>query len=202
MWSCDRRATLTRGSVPSTRTRCRRSPSTRRPVPITALDVPPAVMSSTSCERSSVSASMRRSTRSRDGLVTMGDNPSKTHESRRSRSMPTVSAVLPSGALVEMTYDPTASRSGFVVWEQGKWRTESSVHLATGHELVPYSPHNNLLRNEVVLLPSGPAEYGSDAELVAAIQRFIHDYTDLSPIFEKIASYYVLLSWIYDRFSE
>ncbi len=132
----------------------------------------------------------------------MEDTHNPTHKPRRSRSIPTVSAVLPSGALLEMTYDPTAFRSGFVVWEQGRWRTEPSIVLASGHQLVPYSPHNNLLLNEVVLLPSGPADYGSEAELVAAIQRFVHSYTDLSPTFEKIASYYVLLSWIYDRFSE
>jgi hypothetical protein len=125
-----------------------------------------------------------------------------TNDERRSRSIPTVSAVLPSGALVEMIYDPTASRSGFVVWESGAWRVEATIHLDSGHQLVPYSPHNNLLRNEVVLLPSVPGDYGSEPELVGEVQRFIHRYTDLSPIFEKIASYYVLLSWIYDRFSE
>src|SRR5207245_7310546 len=81
-------------------------------------------------------------------------------------------------------------------------RVEPGSAIATGYQLVPDSPHTDLLRNEVVLLPAGPADYGSDAELVGEIQRFIHDYTDLSPIFEKIASYYVLLSWIYDRFSE
>jgi hypothetical protein len=132
----------------------------------------------------------------------MKETTRTTNDERRSRSIPTVSAVLPSGALIEMIYDPTASRSGFVVWENGGWRVEATIHLDSGHQLVPYSPHNNLLRNEVVLLPSAPTEYASEPELVAEVQRFIHRYTDLSPIFEKIASYYVLLSWIYDRFSE
>src|SRR5207249_9066280 len=63
---------------------------------------------------------------------------------------------------------------------------------------VPYSPHNNLIKNEVVLLPSEPEEYGSEDELLAAIQDFIHRYVDVSPLFEKTASYYVLLSWVYD----
>lgn len=38
--------------------------------------------------------------------------------------------------------------------------------------------------------------------LLREIQHFIHRYVDVSPLFEKIASYYVLLSWIYDSFSE
>ena len=71
-----------------------------------------------------------------------------------------------------------------------------------GERLVPYSPDNNLIKNDVVLLPSGPEEYGSEAELVAEIQAYIHRYVDLSPQFERIASYYVLFSWLYDGFNE
>ena len=120
----------------------------------------------------------------------------------RSRATPTVSAVLPNGALVEMVYDLAERRSGFVVWQNGGWHAEPSVVLDPDHRLVPYSPHNNLLQNEVVLLPSIPQEYDADERLVREVQTFIHRYADLSPIFEKAASYYVLLSWIYDRFSE
>ena len=67
---------------------------------------------------------------------------------------------------------------------------------------MPYPPGNNLIKNEVILLPSGPEEYGSEAELAAEIQAYIHRYVDLSPQFERIASYYVLFSWLYDSFNE
>jgi len=67
---------------------------------------------------------------------------------------------------------------------------------------VPYSPGNNLLLHQVVLFPSEPLEYGSDAELVAEIKAFIHSYVDVSPLFEDIAAYYVLFSWLYDSFNE
>lgn len=124
------------------------------------------------------------------------------NETPRLRTIPTVSAVLPSGALVEMVCDLAERRSGFVVWERGAWRREPYIAVDGRHRLVPYSAENNLIRNEVVLLPSEPTEYGSDEELRSELQAFIHRYTDLSPLFETIASYYVLLSWIYDRFSE
>ena len=101
-----------------------------------------------------------------------------------------------------MVCDLAERRSAFVVWEHSAWRLETSISLDAEHRLVPYSPDNNLIRNEVVLLPSTPTEYGSERELVCQVQAFIHRYTDLSPMFEQIASYYVLLSWIYDRFSE
>jgi hypothetical protein len=71
-----------------------------------------------------------------------------------------------------------------------------------GQQLVPYSPHNNLIRHGVVLLPSEPEEYGTEEDLIREIQSFIHRYVDVSPLFEKIGSYYVLFSWIYDGFNE
>ena len=52
------------------------------------------------------------------------------------------------------------------------------------------------------MLPSAPEEYGSERELVREIQAYIHRYVDLSPGFERLASYYVLLSWVYDAFNE
>ena len=68
--------------------------------------------------------------------------------------------------------------------------------------LEPYSAKNNLLQHKVLLLPEEPEEYGSQEELVAKIQEFIHKYVQVSERFEKLASYYVLLTWIYDCFNE
>jgi hypothetical protein len=67
---------------------------------------------------------------------------------------------------------------------------------------VPFSPGNNLIKTEAVLLPSEPTIYGSEAELVSEIQQFIHRYVDFEPAFEKVATYYVLLTWLYDAFNE
>src|SRR5262249_19220449 len=66
----------------------------------------------------------------------------------------------------------------------------------------PFSPNNNLIKNEVVLLPSEPQIYGSEERLVADVQQFIHRYVDLSPTFQRVATYYVLLTWLYDAFNE
>ncbi|NIQ03928.1 MAG: hypothetical protein GWM98_29235, partial [Nitrospinaceae bacterium] len=42
----------------------------------------------------------------------------------------------------------------------------------------------------------------SEKVLVQEIQAFIHRYVDVSPLFERLASYYVLFTWIYDGFNE
>ena len=113
-----------------------------------------------------------------------------------------MSAVFSDGQLVEMLFDPVEQRTRFVLWKDGVWRFEPFVRTPAGERLIPYSAQNNLIKKEVVLFPTEPCDYGSEADLVADIQKFIHRYVDVSPRFERIASYYVLFSWVYDGFAE
>ncbi len=116
--------------------------------------------------------------------------------------IPTVSRVL-SDTLVELIYDKRKRSTALAVSRfGGLWNLEQEVKIETGEVLVPYSASNNLIANECVLLPSTPVEYGLKDELVGDIRSFLHRYVDLSPGFEAIAAYYVLLSWVHDRFGE
>ena len=127
----------------------------------------------------------------------------KTNQSKKlPKPTATSSAVLPEGQLLEMVYDPVGKQTAFALWQDGTWRVESAVTTSDSARLVPYSPGNNLLKNEVILFPSQPQEYGSEEQLLSEVQRFIHRYVDVSSQYEKIASYYVLLSWVYDGFNE
>jgi hypothetical protein len=73
---------------------------------------------------------------------------------------------------------------------------QAGIDFGPGVRLVPFSPNNNLIKNEVVSLPSEPMIYGSEEKLVADIQQFIHHHVDLGASFEKVATYYVLLTWL------
>ena len=119
-----------------------------------------------------------------------------------SKPVPTTSAVLGDRQLVELVYDRDKRRTSLAVWNGATWRLEDTITLDNGRRLIPYSAENNLIQNEVILLPSKPEEYGTEAELVQEIQAFIHRYVDISPRFERIASHYVLFSWIFDSFNE
>jgi len=68
--------------------------------------------------------------------------------------------------------------------------------------VVPFGANNNLLAHGVVLFPSEAGPYESDLELLTEVRAFIHRYADLSDAFEEVASYYVLLTWVYDAFNE
>jgi len=121
-----------------------------------------------------------------------------------STSTPTVSCHLPDGTLIEMLFDSDASSTSLAICAP-----DGVVSIApsydnpiTGERLAPYSPGNNLLATGCVLLPSDVGDFGDKRDLLGEIQAFVHRYVDLSPLFEEIATYYVLLSWVYDAFNE
>jgi hypothetical protein len=123
-------------------------------------------------------------------------------EDKKQVAIPTVSALLQDGAILEMVYRHAEAQTSFVIWKDGAWRYEPSVSITERQRLVPFSSNNNLIKNEVVLLPSEPEEYRSEEALLNEIQAFIHEYVDVTPLYEKIAAYYVLFSWVYDSFNE
>lgn len=116
--------------------------------------------------------------------------------------VPTASAVLPTGELVEMVYDPVARRTQFVCGTAEAWGYEERVDISSSERLLPYSATNNLVKHHVVLFPSEPAEYGDEARLIARIRDFVRRHVEVSEEFELIATYYVLFSWVYDAFHE
>jgi hypothetical protein len=116
--------------------------------------------------------------------------------------VPTASTILEDGTMIELIFRPDLRRTLLAIYSAGRWTLQDKVDLAGDERLVPFSPGNNLIKNEAVLLPSEPKIYGSEAELVSEIQRFIHRYVDFESAFEKVATYYVLLTWLYDAFNE
>lgn len=115
---------------------------------------------------------------------------------------PVTSAVLPSGELVEMVYEPVERRTRFAVGSAEEWRYEDAIDLTPAERLVPYSPTNNLVKHGVVLFPSEPGEYGSDADLVSRVRDFVRRHVEVSEDFELVTTYYVLFTWLYDAFHE
>jgi hypothetical protein len=123
-------------------------------------------------------------------------------EQNRQHITPTASAVLADGTIVEMLFQTERRRTVFAVFSVGRWTLQDTIKVGGNAQLVPFSANNNLIKNEVVLLPSEPLIYGSEEKLVGEIQEFIHRYVDLNKTFEKVATYYVLLTWLYDAFNE
>ncbi len=120
--------------------------------------------------------------------------------SSESKLVPTASAVLADGRLVEMLYRPESGSTALAVWDGARIGITHDLALPSGERLVPYRGDNPLLTNRVVLFPSEPGDPGES--LVAEIAEYLHRYVDLSLQFERLAVEYVLFSWVYDRFQE
>jgi len=121
---------------------------------------------------------------------------------RRPRIVPTVSARLDSGEVVELVYKPRERQTRFLVWKDGDVREKRRLRHLDDRLLVPFSPENNLLSRGVVLFPEEASGYESESALIEEVRGFIHRYVDLSELFEEISTYYVLFTWIYDDFNE
>ena len=132
----------------------------------------------------------------------MAPPESKPEEVKKPALIPTASAILPSGELAEMIYDPVTRKTQFISGTADAWGYEDSVDLSPSERLVPYSATNNLVKHNVVLFPSEPMEYGDETTLVSRIRDFVRRHVEVSEEFELIATYYVLFTWIYDAFHE
>lgn len=117
------------------------------------------------------------------------------------KDIPTVSRVLSDGSLVELVYQPQGKQTLLAHYEQGNVELKPWIE-ADGERLVPISPGNNLLKHNAVLLPESPEPYGSTKFLLEDIEAYLYRYVDLSPAFFRIASSYILLTWVYDAFNE
>lgn len=123
--------------------------------------------------------------------------------SKPENSIPAVSWVGEDQTLVELLYDPKTRGTAFAVAALGvPVSVQSWFDLPSGERLVPYGPTNNLITTGCVLLPSEVVEPTDARLLLNDVKSFLRRYVELSPAFEDIAAYYVLLSWVYDAFGE
>lgn len=62
-----------------------------------------------------------------------------------------------------------------------------------------YPLDGDLVTKKVLLLPEEAEDYEDVESLRREVQAFINKYVDIHPFYEKLASYYVLLTWLFDR---
>lgn len=109
---------------------------------------------------------------------------------------------LPDGGIAELVFSAKRNTTSFSVYRKGLVVEQDGIELDDGTKLVPVSPDNNLIKHRAILLPEAAEDYESVAELCARIGGYLYKYVDLSDSFRKIATCYVLLTWVYDAFNE
>ncbi len=121
---------------------------------------------------------------------------------KQQKDISTVSRRLSDGGLLELIYDNNTHRTAFAIYRNGEGLVVNSLDTDTGERLVPVPATNNLIKHGALLLPNKPEPFTSTEKLIESIQSYLFRYVDLSERFQRIASYYVLLTWVYDAFNE
>lgn len=135
-----------------------------------------------------------------------GDNQ-ESEEQEKVIPKVVASELLPSGTLLEALYDPERDQSALAIRKSnGKVKHRKSLlvekEIAGKTCKVLYVPaQNELIKRGTVLLPSRIGQLRDEDELIGYIQGFIHAHVDVDETFERIASYYVLFTWLYDSFT-
>jgi hypothetical protein len=108
------------------------------------------------------------------------------------------------GLIGEITFDKARQpQVQFEVWKDGGEVAVQRDHwpLADGNRLVPPADKRGLIDKGVVRLPSRAADYVSQAALIAEIIAFIHRYADVPSFWEELIAHYILMTWVFDRFT-
>jgi hypothetical protein len=101
------------------------------------------------------------------------------------------------GDVIELIGDNQATM--FVVYNvlSEKFEVKDTYEF---NEVLYVPPKDDLVANDTILLPTYP-EFGAPiSDLVNEIEDFIYRYLDVSDSYRKLASYYVILTWVYDCF--
>jgi hypothetical protein len=113
------------------------------------------------------------------------------------------STILDQDALYEMIYDEENNKTSYIKVDKMGQMDFFIEEVKIGDEkYLPYPPTNDLIRKKVILFPSVTFPYENEEEILTEIQTFIHKYLDISEVYEQIATYYVLFTWVYDKFNE
>jgi len=138
----------------------------------------------------------RKQVRIDNGIVSCirSEDKSEDATSKTSKKAVQKSFAIVNGSIYEEIYDKERG-ARFACWDGH----EVSIVESIGDEILPIQDEG--LELGAILLPKEPKDYDSIESLIAEVKSFIHDYLDVAGRFENIATFYILMSWIYDRFT-
>lgn len=108
------------------------------------------------------------------------------------------SYIMPDGELLEMIYRPELNDTRLIAFKDGKKEVLEKIP-GDGVDIAPYPASHQLIKKKTVLFPSDIDDSDTESELICIVRGFIHKYLDISEEFEVIATYYVLLSYVFDK---
>lgn len=100
--------------------------------------------------------------------------------------------------MLEEIYNTATGLASFVKWKDG-CATIVDNYENTGVVMLPRMDDG--VRKGIIVLPDGVDEYVNTEEILTKIRVFIKKWVDISEDYLEFCSWYVLLSWVHDRFN-
>jgi len=130
----------------------------------------------------------------------------KQTEEEKTRKYKSTSFYNDGRKIYEIIADPLTYKTSFAIWDTVGKCVEYSPYIFMEDEennteiiIQPYK--DSIISKGVIILPSEAHPYGTEKMLIHDIRSFIHRYIDVPPLFESLISYYVLFTWLFDRFT-
>lgn len=118
----------------------------------------------------------------------------KTSETK-SRKINVSCLYLEDGKLAEEITNPDPT---FAIYDPSIDSFEIEPTIQVGNDYF-YPLAGDFVKKKVIRFPQEPKDYQNTEILRQEIKDFIHCYVDIHPFYEELASYYVLLTWLFDR---
>lgn len=131
-----------------------------------------------------------------------GEQPAQKQSSEKKHEA--VSFQGEQGLLIEAVFTRKSSAPlSFAVSERGRACDGlfAFYQLPDGTKLTPPSDPTGLIEKGVVILPSWTTPFRSHQQLVSELCALIHRYADAPALWEELIAHYVLMTWVYDRFT-
>lgn len=133
--------------------------------------------------------------------ITSGKNSKR--EGEKDRQVETSFQYLPDGTIIEEVYDAQGGTHPYRFAVKDLKSEDVQLSLEFRHNGTLYVPIKSaIVEKGALMLPSGVQLYESTGALLKEIRVHIHKYVEVSTLFEYLAAYYVLFTYVYDKFSE
>ena len=103
--------------------------------------------------------------------------------------------ILEDGRLAEQVVNPDPA---FAVYDPSSDNFTTQPTVQQNKKYI-YPVEGDLITKSVIRFPQQPEEYSDTETLRQEIKTLIHRYVDIHHFYEELASYYVFLTWLYDK---
>ena len=102
----------------------------------------------------------------------------------------------------EMVYSKVTKKGEFLIYSRLTKKIKQVERLKNKNRVIMPDIRGKLITNNIVKIPSGIEDHKSTNHLISSIREYMDKYVYIENVVDKeIVVSYILLTWVYDRFS-